>query len=99
MSDLCNLVLEKEDLEVDKLVNTVALIWEAIEITRLLKINQDWATMIQMIWKTAKENLVTKISSAKNLQTWEFTQNSWKTYQEFKLATPWATELKLLEST
>ena len=41
MSDLCNLVLEKEDPEVDKLVNTVALIWEAIEITRLLKINQD----------------------------------------------------------
>ena len=98
MSDLCNLVLEKEDPEVGKLV-TVALIWEAIEITRLLKINQDWATMIQMIWKTAKENLVTKISSVKNLQTWEFTQNSWKTYQEFKLATPWATELKLLEST
>ena len=99
MVDLYNQVLEKEDREVVKLVSTAALIWEAIEITRVFKINQDWATTIQMIWKTAKENLVTKISSVKSLQTWEFTQNSWKTYQEFKLATPWATELKLLEST
>ena len=41
MVDLCNLVLEKEDPEVDKLVNTAALIWEAIEITRVFKINQD----------------------------------------------------------
>jgi hypothetical protein len=38
MSDLFNLVLEKEELEQD---NTAALIWEAIEITKSLKINPD----------------------------------------------------------
>tara|TARA_B110000285_G_C15098202_1_gene603384 strand:+ start:1452 stop:1583 length:132 start_codon:yes stop_codon:yes gene_type:complete len=41
MVDLYNQVLEKEDREVVKLVSTAALIWEAIEITRVFKINQD----------------------------------------------------------
>lgn len=40
MRDQFSLALEKEELELER-VNIVALIWEAIEITKLHKINQD----------------------------------------------------------
>lgn len=54
-----NQVLEKEELEVD---NTAVLIWEVIEIIKLLKINQDSVIMTQMEWMTQMENQVTKIN-------------------------------------